>query len=288
MAICPRRRYNLILFSVCNVTEKVCELYGFEYDTNHRRGHVGEDWCEKGHMKVRCVSPAAPSYAPPTQANILNVLTYNIFERNHFISRDGQMERTCRIPRWIATAHPEIDVISFQEAFMGGCAHQQSTGDIRALLTQYGFSYQSDQLNRHIHGLNNTVKSQAGGVFVASKWPIAQQEQYIYMTNTLSWDHLAAKGVIYAKIIKRVNNISKQYHIFSTHTIHAAGEGQEDVQQARYNQVTELYKWVDSLNIPKDEAVIYAGDFNQDIHDKDKIGLLLSKIHASLVSPIKR
>ena len=31
-----------------------------------------------------------------------------------FETQDGQVERTCHVPRWIASHRPEADVVSFQ------------------------------------------------------------------------------------------------------------------------------------------------------------------------------
>ena len=41
-------------------------------------------------------------------------MTWNIYERPLFLGREGQRERTCRIPRWIFENLPDVDVIGFQ------------------------------------------------------------------------------------------------------------------------------------------------------------------------------
>ena len=73
--------------------------------------------------QVRCVSPEPPPLDHHFPSNTLVAITYNIWERDFYISNDGQRERTCRIPRWLALEHPDVDVIGFEEAFMGGCDH---------------------------------------------------------------------------------------------------------------------------------------------------------------------
>ena len=41
-------------------------------------------------------------------------MTWNVYERPLFLGREGQRERTCRIPRWIFENVPDVDVIGFQ------------------------------------------------------------------------------------------------------------------------------------------------------------------------------
>ncbi len=41
-------------------------------------------------------------------------MSFNIYERPLFLGREGQRERTCRIPAWLFRTLPDVDVIGFQ------------------------------------------------------------------------------------------------------------------------------------------------------------------------------
>ena len=45
---------------------------------------------------------------------IFQYLTWNVFQRPSEVSEDGQVERTCYIPRWVANHYPNADAITFQ------------------------------------------------------------------------------------------------------------------------------------------------------------------------------
>ena len=42
------------------------------------------------------------------------VMSFNILERPYWLGREGQRERTCRIPQWIFDHFADVDVIGFQ------------------------------------------------------------------------------------------------------------------------------------------------------------------------------
>ncbi len=95
-----------------------------------------------------------------------------------------------------------------------------------------------------------------GGSFIASKWPIEAHDDAVYSACRKD-GCLAAKGMNYAKINKQ----GKTYHLFGTHT--HAYTTQEDID-VRFAQLNELKAFIDAKNIPGDEPVIMAGDFNVD------------------------
>lgn len=152
-----------------------------------------------------------------------------------------------RIPLWVLTDHPDVDVISFQEVFMGGCFSESLT--LRDILTYYNFRYFTDLLEIDDRPSN-------GGVFIASKWPIVDQDMHIYnASDPDTWDWFAAKGVSYAKIQKG----NTFYHVTGTH-MQAGGP-----DQYRVSQCEETRDFLKSKNIDKSEALIYSGDFNINI-----------------------
>lgn len=95
-----------------------------------------------------------------------------------------------------------------------------------------------------------------GGSFIASKWPIKRQDSAVY-SACRNEGCLAAKGMNYAEINKQ----GKTYHLFGTHT-HAYTTA-EDIA-VRFAQLNELKAFIDSKNIPSEEPVMIAGDFNVD------------------------
>jgi endonuclease/exonuclease/phosphatase family metal-dependent hydrolase len=68
-------------------------------------------------------------------------------------------------------------------------------------------------------------------------------------------DCLAKKGVLYA----RINKQGRPYHVFGTHL--DSGSEMQDVR-ARKKQLAIIDRFIRALDIPADEPVIIAGDFN--------------------------
>jgi len=95
-----------------------------------------------------------------------------------------------------------------------------------------------------------------GGSFIASKWPILDHDDDVYQACRKD-GCLASKGMNYAKISKD----GKVYNLFGTHT-HAYTTA-DDIA-VRFAQLNELKSFIDSKQIPSDEPVIMAGDFNVD------------------------
>lgn len=98
------------------------------------------------------------------------------------------------------------------------------------------------------------------GTRIVSRWPFETEGAGIYEAcNGIQC--AATRGVIYAKIQKQ----GKPYHVFATHTQSSDDDANRNARKA---QLQEMGDYIRSLNIPADEAVIMAGDFNV-----NKIGL---------------
>ncbi|CAH1778033.1 unnamed protein product, partial [Owenia fusiformis] len=130
-----------------------CSIFGLQDDD-------GTGFCDTGY-KHKCVAIPSSSTFTPDGVNTLNVMTYNINERDFANSHDGQVERTCRIPKMIAEKFNTIDLVVFQEAFMGGCWPDIN---MRELINFNGFPY--------ITGFGDIKQYRNGGIFIASRWPI--------------------------------------------------------------------------------------------------------------------
>lgn len=103
-------------------------------------------------------------------------------------------------------------------------------------------------------------KLMKSGTRIVSRWPFEIEGAEIYdACNAIQC--AATRGVIYAKIQKQ----GKPYHVFATHTQSSDDDANRNARKA---QLQEMGDYIRSLNIPADEAVIMAGDFNV-----NKIGL---------------
>ncbi|CAH1798383.1 unnamed protein product [Owenia fusiformis] len=254
----------------CDGTQDKCAIFDLDFDTSHPRGDNGSTWCTNG-TKVRCLAKPAPPLNDPTPANTMNIVSYNIWERDSLASHDGQRERSCRIPRFLLTRFPDLDIIVMEEAFMGGCWPRGL--DLRDLLKFYGFPYITDTIDAP----NDFTKFENGGVFIASRWPILEQDQVIFDNSPPgTTHHFTALGAGYSKVNKTVNGTSKMYHIFGTHTA-SSGSNQVRVDQAR-----AVYNLQKSKSIPVLEPVLYAGDFNVNYYNPNISEPLLYALNANV------
>ncbi|CAH1787697.1 unnamed protein product [Owenia fusiformis] len=244
---------------VCDRQTTDCQTYfDLDYDVSHPQGEFSTGWCASG-TKHRCLSKVPPPLGAPSPANQLQVVTYNVAERDHSVSMDGQRERTCRIPRKLVELFPEADVFVFQEAFMGGCWDSLEGLDFRDLLFHNGFQHITETVDFEID--DPTIEN--GGIFVASRWPIMAIEQHIFENYVdIEADSLAAKGIGYAQIEKTVNDVSRIYNIFGTHM--QAWDDTEEYDTVREQQAQEMFDFAAGLGISASEPVIFSGDFNAD------------------------
>ena len=121
-----------------------------------------------------------------------------------------------------------------------------------------------------------TFKPSNGGIIIISKYPITKTQELVYKTKTKSEDRFAKKGVVYAKINKK----GKNYHIFGTHP--------EAVDvEARFNQLKELYTFIESQKIPKMEPVLIGGDMNIEKKYEAKMLNILKAINPPLIGKEK-
>ncbi|PAA47591.1 hypothetical protein BOX15_Mlig027641g1 [Macrostomum lignano] len=223
--------------------------------------------------KVFCRAKTLSKRLDSTDAGRLTIVSYNVFARPYLVSHDGQRERTCRIPRALLAEVPGADAIVFQEAFQPGClADSSDTFSLRGLLRSYGFNYSTRTVGVRRWGLRIN-----GGVFVASRWPILQQAQAVYLNaHPGSADSLANKGVVHAKIDK----LGSAFHLFGTHL--QAEDGPE-FDAYREKQADELHRFAQSRQISPNEPVIFAGDFNADLlANRGHVSRLLQRLNARL------
>ena len=112
------------------------------------------------------------------------------------------------------------------------------------------------------YGPMMNAKSLSGGVMIYSHWPIVADKGIIYK-NCSGVDCNAAKGALFVKI-KKGDNF---YNIFGTHTQADEDSNPENLKKdrtARNAQLLEMQDFIVNQNIPKNQPILVAGDFNVD------------------------
>jgi phospholipase C len=233
----------------CSASQQDCDVLGLNYVRSDKAGDGLP--CLSG-AKVLCEAPQIHvKPAEPDRLTRFTIVQYNIMDRPFWVGHDGQRERVCRIPQALArsiAAREHVDVLVFNESFSGICA-----GDLRLtdLLSYYGWHH-------HLPTVSTWWKPSGGGIFIASKWPIVASLNMAYTACRLS-DCLAAKGVQYASIEKRVDGRTKRYHVFGTHM---QGWGGAEAAAVRSEQAREMARFIAQQHIPSTEPGLLAGDFN--------------------------
>lgn len=233
----------------CSASQEDCRILGLEYIRSDTSGDGVS--CLTGE-KVLCQLPKLhQSAAASGRATDFTVVQYNIMDRPFWVGHDGQRERVCRIPQALVrniTSQEPVDVLVINEGFMQVCLPHVRLTD---LLASHGWPY-------HLPPISAWWKPSNGGVFVASKWPITFSASMAYRACRGA-DCLAAKGVQYARVEKRVDGRSKLYHVFGTHL---QAWGGAEAAEVRRRQAREIVAFVERQEIPPTEPVILAGDMN--------------------------
>ncbi|XP_070564894.1 sphingomyelinase C-like [Ptychodera flava] len=269
----------------CEATEEHCSLFGLEYvcsasiepseeSTEEPRipfpwplpfpppePPVSDPFCKNG-TQVLCKVEPAVQLTDSQSVDELKVIAYNIYELRYAFVQDGQRERSCRVLFRTLETTPDVDVIVFNEVFMGGCfADSGKDLDLRELLRYHGFIYYTATVGEADCQFQVAPNVENGGVIVASRWPILYEEETIFEHFVDIDGMFFCKGVMYAKIEKTVNEESRLYHVFGTHMQAYRGEANDET---RVEQAKEIYEFMNTFDIPENESVIYAGDFNAD------------------------
>ncbi|QNK64606.1 sphingomyelin phosphodiesterase [Pedobacter sp. PAMC26386] len=96
-----------------------------------------------------------------------------------------------------------------------------------------------------------------GGVMIASKYPIEQMMQHVYPKGCDA-DAFSLKGFVYVRILKD----GKRIHLMASHTQSTQSSCGGNEVNIRKSQFETMWNYIDSLHVPKDEMVIFGGDFN--------------------------
>lgn len=209
------------------------------------------------------VSPAIHVISnDPDGLTSIKVLTHNLFLLpDVIVSSTTQWSQAARGAVIGSAGYlRDYDVLLLEECFDNN-ASKALKDNLAA-----GFPYQTPVLGRSETGWDKTSGTWRellqgggtnGGVMIASKWPIEKMMQHIYPAGCDA-DAFALKGFVYAVIVKN----GKRIHFVASHTQSTQPScGGNDVM-VRKTQFETMKTYIDSLQIPKTEMVIFGGDFN--------------------------
>ena len=186
----------------------------------------------------------------------LTVLTYNTFLRPHIVQNDAQVERASQIPSVLSQF--QADVLCLQECWSKFGVHNL----VRELRAQ---GYQ------HIVKTKKVKKFSMlhAGLMTCSKHPIVLVTFVPFDTCSGS-DCLATKGFLYTQILHPALGT---LHVFNLHLQFVTGTRlkESDIKKL-FVQAQQLRTWkqfVEKVQIPSDQLVLLAGDWNFDCENNE-------------------
>lgn len=206
--------------------------------------------------------PAAAGRPPPGQR--VELILYNV-KFLPVVDADDEGLRSRAIPEALwRRSTPDLVVLC--EAF--DLEHGEG---LLASLARRGLRYASSPLGGAGLGF-------AGGVRVASRWPILREAQQVFPCGVIP-DAFADKGVVYL----RVAHPAGPLHLFALHLQSPfAPFRRARARELQREQLALTRRFVEAQQIPLDEPVIVAGDFNLGLRDEQDLGLLLHSLQAEL------
>jgi len=127
------------------------------------------------------------------------------------------------------------------------------------------YPYRGELVGRD--GAGGSPLVQDGGIIILSRWPIIRQATVTFGATCSGTDCLGDKGVAYAAIRKG----ARTYHLFATHAQSSFGR---DVARVREAQFQLFAEFIAAQDIPRDEPVLLAGDFNVDAYSPELDSML--------------
>ena len=209
--------------------------------------------------------PRVARRTAPTGPRV-KVVTYNIFARWRGVAgHEGQTERTAAIPGALA-ANPQTagaDAVVFQEVW---CSNAQYLGTLTcgslrtfevlaAGMAASGWPHHTQVLASPRSLRNLFRKPLTGGVVIFSRWPITDTASYVFEAAA-GPDAYTSKGAVFA----RCRAPGGAVNVIGTHLQSDEDSTAQAVRTAQLREITGSF--VSSLDIPADELLVYAGDFN--------------------------
>ena len=257
------------------------DLVGAEMDLSIQAVFAGTE--DDVHIILR-ETPELPrgsaTYAPEAwRGTHLDVLSYNVYMRPRdkppYAMLNGQDIRAKLLPAQL----DNFDVLVLQELF-----EESSTRLLLSGLVDRGYGHCTAVVGDDVltfrwvdPGGLQLPKNWNGGVVIASRWPIIESRagQVLFGPVCSGMDCGADKGAVYAAIDKAApGQPPLPFHIIGTHL----NNGDWPIQRQQLEMVRAL---IDAADIPIDEPVVIAGDFNIDrIQHPDRYQEMLSILSA--------
>ena len=205
----------------------------------------------------------APPNAPPPRTfhrpedHFFDVLTFNTALLPEYAS---YTQPAARVP-WLAQHLAGYDALVLQEAFVDAWRER--------ILDELADAYPyRGELVGH-DGARGLPLRQDGGIVILSRWPIVRQATMLFGATCSGLDCLSDKGVAYVAVQKG----ERTYHLFGTHAQSTYGWRAPAVRAAQF----ELFSaFVAEQEIPEDEVVLLAGDFNVDAYTPELESMLVA------------
>lgn len=177
----------------------------------------------------------------------LFIMQYNTFLRRElpYLADlyDGQVSRMIGISESLLKRKDEIDLLVLNELFHS---------DRKKMLDRLGSVWKHTTSE-----MSCMFTPESSGVYIMSKSPIVRESDMIF-SSAKNWDRLASKGVKYVQLHHEKTHV----HVFATHLQATYGLDDRKYRKVREHQVQELVDFIKKQDIPHDELVIVAGDFN--------------------------
>ena len=229
---------------------------------------------------------------PSPQAII--VMTYNIQQLGYpnWMANHFEKQRLELIPETITALSKRPDVLILQEVFTQHSFEflVNMMSEIYPYHTQVAGEDCEDRRWASISGdCEPSFIKGSSGVVIFSRWPIDEQHAYVFhaVRVSKSFDFLARKGVVYAKIQVERDNPKQPnpkqpitLHVFGTHLQASAKE-----HDIRLLQLDEMRRFIDGFHISALEPVILGGDFNISSTDQPRLDDLFSHAVAKVRLP---
>ena len=203
-------------------------------------------------LEQKSVRSAAPQ--------AITIMTYNIQQLGYpnWMANHFEKQRLALIPEAILALPKRPDVLILQEVF----TRHSFTFLVNKMSDVYPYHTQvagEDCKDRRWTSISGNCKASLikgnSGVLIFSRWPIQQQHAYVFnaVRVSKSFDFLARKGVVYAKIQVERDNPKQAIalHVFGTHL--QASVEEHDI---RLLQLDEMRRFIDGFEIPVDRKSV--------------------------------
>ncbi|MFO7546343.1 MAG: sphingomyelin phosphodiesterase [Trueperaceae bacterium] len=222
-------------------------------------------------VPTESAAPDARAGEAVVNDHVLDVLTFNAALLPEPVVSTRQVARA----RAMAPHLVGYDVLVLQEVFVDAWRER--------ILYELAFAYPYRAELVGQDGARGFALRQDGGILILSRWPIVRQAQLPFGSACSGTDCLADKGVAYAAVRKGAFT----YHVFGTHA--QSEYGWPVASYTRAEQFDLIRAFVEALNIPPDEPVVLAGDFNVDAWTPERDAMLagLDAAWPPVVGPLR-